>query len=581
MANIADIRKQYPQYDDLSDEQLAKGFYDKFYSDMPYEEFSAKLGLTAPTTQPATAQKAPLPDVRTEGFATTEGGAAFGIPRQMGGRRAAVQPVTPLEAVGQGAVKGLINPALAVTQVVGGQTGRDYVKGIQEQKQAAREEAGLTGVDVAELTTSIANPINKFLPGGGYTGGAIAAVSQPVEGDYTNTFDVLYDKAKQAAGGAVLGKVAENLIAGLTPKLKEGAKELMDRGVKVSPGQAYDGVPGWLFRQIEDLKLGNVFLLGGKADKQTISKQFNNVVANDVLSSIGQTIPNTVPAGQASVRLAQRRISRFYDDSLKNIGTNPFDKTYKDGINQALKNSVDNIENPETKAFVQRKLVNTLDAQIGSRTGKEGISGENIKKVQEWLKGEVTRLEDKNDVVNTSLKTGYADVLANLNQFITRIDKDGNIAKADSAWAKLYSFADASKRATQQEGVFTAGQLADAAQAQANTVLQAGSGRTALGPESQKYIKVLGTQDPLSLFGKAMLASKLFTGAATTIAAPIIAGPVLVASGMTYAAANKLMQNPSATRKAVKAALEKNPGLFGLAGTKMWEDLSKQAEQEE
>lgn len=578
MTTIADIRAKYPQYEDVSDEQLVKGFYDKFYSDIPYEEFSAKLGLTQ---QPTAAQQPAVPDVRTEGFATNEGGAAFGIPRQMGGRRAVVQPVTPLEAVGQGAVKGLINPALAATQVVGGEKGREFVKGIQEQKQAAREEAGLTGVDVAELTTSIFNPINKLVPGGGYAGGAIAAATQPLEGDYKNTFDVLYDKAKQVAGGAVLGKVAENLIGSLTPTLKAGSKELMDRGVKLSPGQAYEGVPGWLFRQIEDLKLGNIFLAGTKANKEEIGKQFNNVVANDVLSSIGQTVPNSVPAGQASVRLAQRRISRFYDDSLKNIGTNPFDKTYKDGINTAIRSAVDNIENPETKQFVQKKLVNTLNAQIGSRTGKDGISGENIKKVQEWLKGEITKLDDKTDVVSDSLKTGYADVLANLNQFITRIDKNGNIAKADSAWAKLYSFADASKRATQQEGVFTAGQLADAAQAQANTVLQAGGGRAALGPESQKYVKVLGTQEPLSLFGKAMLASKLFTGAATTIAAPAIAAPILIASGMTYAAANKLMQNPSATRIAVKKALEKNPGLFGLAGTKVWQDLSNQSEKEE
>lgn len=578
MTTIADIRAKYPQYEDVSDEQLVKGFYDKFYSDIPYEEFSTKLGLTP---QPTAAQQPAVPDVRTEGFATNEGGAAFGIPRQMGGRRAVVQPVTPLEAVGQGAVKGLINPVLAATQVVGGEKGREFVKGIQEQKQAAREEAGLTGVDVAELTTSIFNPINKLVPGGGYAGGAIAAATQPLEGEYKNTFDVLYDKAKQVAGGAVLGKVAENLIGSLTPTLKAGSKELMDRGVKLSPGQAYEGVPGWLFRQIEDLKLGNIFLAGTKANKEEIGKQFNNVVANDVLSSIGQTVPNSVPAGQASVRLAQRRISRFYDDSLKNIGTNPFDKTYKDGINTAIRSAVDNIENPETKQFVQKKLVNTLNAQIGSRTGKDGISGENIKKVQEWLKGEITKLDDKSDVVSDSLKTGYADVLANLNQFITRIDKNGNIAKADSAWAKLYSFADASKRATQQEGVFTAGQLADAAQAQANTVLQAGGGRAALGPESQKYVKVLGTQEPLSLFGKAMLASKLFTGAATTIAAPAIAAPILIASGMTYAAANKLMQNPSATRIAVKKALEKNPGLFGLAGTKVWQDLSKQSEQEE
>ena len=45
MATIADIRSQYPQYNDLSDEQLAQGFHAKFYSDMPYEEFASKIGL--------------------------------------------------------------------------------------------------------------------------------------------------------------------------------------------------------------------------------------------------------------------------------------------------------------------------------------------------------------------------------------------------------------------------------------------------------------------------------------------------------------------------------------------------------
>jgi len=47
--NIAEIRKQYPQYDDLSDEQLAVGLYQKFYSDMEFEDFSERIGFeTAP-----------------------------------------------------------------------------------------------------------------------------------------------------------------------------------------------------------------------------------------------------------------------------------------------------------------------------------------------------------------------------------------------------------------------------------------------------------------------------------------------------------------------------------------------------
>lgn len=45
MPTIADVRQQYPQYHDLSDQQLADALYKKFYSDMPREQFDAKLGI--------------------------------------------------------------------------------------------------------------------------------------------------------------------------------------------------------------------------------------------------------------------------------------------------------------------------------------------------------------------------------------------------------------------------------------------------------------------------------------------------------------------------------------------------------
>jgi hypothetical protein len=45
--NIQEIRAQYPQYSDLSDEQLGKALHTKFYADMPYEQFAQKAGLGA------------------------------------------------------------------------------------------------------------------------------------------------------------------------------------------------------------------------------------------------------------------------------------------------------------------------------------------------------------------------------------------------------------------------------------------------------------------------------------------------------------------------------------------------------
>lgn len=43
--SISQVREKFPQYNDLSDEQLAQGLHKKYYSDMPFDAFSQKIGL--------------------------------------------------------------------------------------------------------------------------------------------------------------------------------------------------------------------------------------------------------------------------------------------------------------------------------------------------------------------------------------------------------------------------------------------------------------------------------------------------------------------------------------------------------
>ncbi len=45
--NFKELRQKYPQYGDMSDEQFAQSFHKKFYSDIPYEDFSKRIGLEA------------------------------------------------------------------------------------------------------------------------------------------------------------------------------------------------------------------------------------------------------------------------------------------------------------------------------------------------------------------------------------------------------------------------------------------------------------------------------------------------------------------------------------------------------
>jgi hypothetical protein len=43
--NLSQIRQKYPQYNDLSDEKLADSYHQKYYSDLPKEEFYSKIGF--------------------------------------------------------------------------------------------------------------------------------------------------------------------------------------------------------------------------------------------------------------------------------------------------------------------------------------------------------------------------------------------------------------------------------------------------------------------------------------------------------------------------------------------------------
>lgn len=46
--NIQEIRAKYPQYNNLTDEQLAQGLHKKYYSNMDFADFSQRIGLTNP-----------------------------------------------------------------------------------------------------------------------------------------------------------------------------------------------------------------------------------------------------------------------------------------------------------------------------------------------------------------------------------------------------------------------------------------------------------------------------------------------------------------------------------------------------
>ena len=86
MPSIAEIRQQYPQYSDMTDQQLGDALYKKFYSDMPRDEFDQKIGLKS-SAIPA---QVPVPSGKEIDEATTTGGySASSLPSAHDYRQAA------------------------------------------------------------------------------------------------------------------------------------------------------------------------------------------------------------------------------------------------------------------------------------------------------------------------------------------------------------------------------------------------------------------------------------------------------------------------------------------------------------
>lgn len=78
--DLDQIRAQYPQYDDLSDMELARALHSRFYSDMDFNDFAGRIGVMV-GPEPS----APIPEGTALGdfIATFGNAAALGIPRRL------------------------------------------------------------------------------------------------------------------------------------------------------------------------------------------------------------------------------------------------------------------------------------------------------------------------------------------------------------------------------------------------------------------------------------------------------------------------------------------------------------------
>lgn len=490
-----------------------------------------------------------------------------------------------MQAVGQGVQRGLqvgaglakgavINPAAALAQVAGGETGRQFAEQAQKSYETQRANAGAEGFDWAELAGSIISPANRIIPGGtagrAAAGGAVGAAMTPVLGENLSMSDVLAGKVEQMGLGAVAGRLVGGLSNALTPTLKPGVRELMDKGIPVTPGQAYEGIPGVLYRQIEKLDIP-----GMRVNKDAINLAFTKSTGDDVLGIVGEKLPDNMQNGQQIFGYIQNKLTKFYDDALDKIGPVRPDQEFTQSIAQTVNNLNENLgaKNPATK-----EVKNFIQANVMQRIGKDGSFGaKDIKRLDEIFRTKIDSIK-ATDTPAELKRAAYDDAYKAIKGLLLRNDADGNITKANLAYMQRSRIMEATQKNAAEmgaQGTYSPAEMAKVAAKQGGDI-EAAMGTAPLQAEATKAMNIVGdTTTEAAKFRNLMIAGKLTGLGALGFFSPMIAGPILVASGLTYGAAKKLMESPSATRQAVSEALMSNPALFGVVPANIREQLKE------
>lgn len=314
---IASVRQQYPQYSDMTDEQLGQALHQKYYSDVPYEQFAAKIGLAAPAPPPAAAAAPMTVGHGLAGAAEIAGAGIANIPG------AAINAVHDLY---QRIAHGDSNAQPVVPSVHPGQAGHDLVQAVA---------TSAPGQAVGDAVHSADTALGNFSP-------------------------TLQDVVHQA--GSVLGDVGA--IAPVATPLVKGVGALRAAGAAETPGF------GMGFRNGENAPIAK--FVAGDSGQPTL-KVNNQGAGNHVFLSEAGVAPGVKPDAEAFTK-AREPANSVYNRAAASVPTGTLAPSAASGIQTAGRNGLRMSSGSPDAAAAIEKLQTQLLAPGKEWTGDQVVN---------------------------------------------------------------------------------------------------------------------------------------------------------------------------------------------------------------
>ena len=271
--DINTIREKYPQYSDLSDQQLVDGLHKKFYSDIPLDEFHAKVGF---------ASEEPKGNVSVEGVpeATIGSRIAGGLKQSYEDYKTYLQTIgAPQEELNRLAAESL-DKQRAISKEIG------QTRGSKEVGEAY-DKSGILGA-AKEVATQAPGFIASSLPqmgevAAGAATGAALGLATPVPGGM--------------AAGAIMGGFAALYPQFFSQNIAEQSEAMQESGIPkdISAGKAAAAATGQALLE----EAGKGYAIG-----------------KNLLTSMLGKIPTT----KAAKALATDELVKAAESTLKNVG---------------------------------------------------------------------------------------------------------------------------------------------------------------------------------------------------------------------------------------------------------------------
>ena len=389
MEGIKSLREKFPQYEDLSDGQLAFGVYNNFYSDMPIVGFAKQIGLDkAQSLEMLKSANSAGKGMKFEQAEPSVGGGA------MGALRSGFQGLTlgggdEIVAGGVSALKKLTGDERSMGDIYSQELERERSRLGQFEEQAPKTALA------SEVASSMAIPLGpvKTMGQAALTGLGYGAASGFLSGEGGAA-----DRAKSAASTAALGsmfgagfKKASDMVGSSFERyLSDKAAKAIAKG-----GQS-----------VGDLKASaNALYEEARASGATISKDaFEDFVSQTVAKVSGgvdeDIAAKLTPSSAAVLEAMKRKVGQSVGvddlDAFRKLAQTPAGKVTDKGEQRAASMIIEGIDD-----FVD----NINPDQLTSGT-IEGVS-DTFKAARDmWSR--MRRTEKLQNIIETAKEGGYA-----------------------------------------------------------------------------------------------------------------------------------------------------------------------------